>query len=335
MASADDTYEYPMYDVALAFGDSITQLGYEHKNSGWLTHLSNKYVRRMDILNRGFSGYNTTRARQVAHVVFPTRRDDSRQSELAKGSSSSFSSGMFGWLSKGTNGIKEILLGRRALNKSSWPSADATFPRLYPRVKLCILFFGANDAADPKDSRHTPLKEYPENLRYIVNMLRSPESPHYSPDTRILIVTPPAVGDKMSEEWFKHRGWRYGPQKNAVTKMYAEAAVKVAEDMGLPYVDMWTAVEQRVQESRLLNLILPSTENATVDATSILADTNYNVPKTTAKPQGSLKQTEPNSEYDGYDEFLTDGLHLNSNGNELLSRLVSSAINRNWPELRP
>ncbi|KAJ2861079.1 isoamyl acetate-hydrolyzing esterase [Coemansia erecta] len=226
-------------------------------------------------------------------------------------------------------------LGRRASKKNNWPSTDATFPRFYPRVRLCILFFGANDAADPRDSRHTPLKEYPENLRYIVNMLRSPESPHYSPDTRILIVTPPAVGDKMSEEWFKHRGWWYGPQKNAVTKVYAEAAIKVAEDMGLPYVDMWTAVEQRVQASRLLNPTSPSTGNATVDGTTILVATDYNDPKATAKSQDVLKRVEPNSEYDGYDEFLTDGVHLNSKGNELLAKLVSSAINRNWPELRP
>ncbi|KAJ1772692.1 isoamyl acetate-hydrolyzing esterase [Coemansia sp. RSA 1813] len=200
-----------MYDVALAFGDSITQHGYEYENSGWLTHFSARYARRMDILNRGFSGYNTTAAKQAAPIVFPKRIE----------------------------GIEGTLSWQLALTKrGKWPSTDATFPTFHPEVQLCILFFGANDAADPRDHRHTPLDEYSENLRYLVNMLHDPESQHYSPDTRILIITPPVVGDKMTEEHFKNRGWKYNPHKNTVTKKYAEAAVAVARDLNLPSVDI-------------------------------------------------------------------------------------------------
>ncbi|KAJ2216145.1 isoamyl acetate-hydrolyzing esterase [Coemansia sp. RSA 487] len=288
----------------------MTQLGYEYEKSGWLIHLSHRYARRMDILNRGFSGYNTTRAKQVAPLVFPIRKDALKKSIFAKR----------------IEDIKVTLSRQRALTKrGKWPSTDATFPTFHPKVQLCILFFGANDSADPRDSRHTPLNEYSENLRYFVSMLHDSESQHYSPETRILVITPPAVGDKMSEEWFRNRGWWYGPQKNNFTKTYADAVIEAARDLKLPYVDMWTAVEQRVQESRKQKLTLSSTEAATETTTS------------EPKAEQSVKRPESTNtdEYDGYDEYLVDGLHLNSKGNELLFKLVSETIDKSWPELRP
>mmetsp|Transcript_17330 Transcript_17330/g.15628 ORF Transcript_17330/g.15628 Transcript_17330/m.15628 type:complete len:267 (+) Transcript_17330:3-803(+) len=41
--------------VIIAFGDSLTQRG----SSGWLGQLSNWYTRKADIINRGYSGYNS------------------------------------------------------------------------------------------------------------------------------------------------------------------------------------------------------------------------------------------------------------------------------------
>ncbi|KAJ1784824.1 isoamyl acetate-hydrolyzing esterase, partial [Coemansia sp. RSA 2399] len=188
-----DAYEYPMYDITLVFGDSITQLGYEPETGGWVTHLSNMYVRRMDILNRGFSGYNTTRAKDVAHTVFPVRRDY-RLAHSAGGQGSV--SAVAEWLLKGVRAITGMETKKDKWSSSMWPRSDPPFPKFYPKVQLCILFFGANDAADPRDDRHTPLEEYPSNLRYIINMLRDPDSANYSPGTRIVLITPPAVGEK-------------------------------------------------------------------------------------------------------------------------------------------
>ncbi|KAJ1734756.1 isoamyl acetate-hydrolyzing esterase [Coemansia sp. Benny D160-2] len=289
-----------MYDVTLAFGDSITQLGYEHDNSGWVTHLSNRYVRNMDVLNRGFSAFSTRRAKDIAHVVFPVRKG-----AYANGSPVDGSSGWFGWLTNGARNIKQKVFKDDSLATNSWPENKRPFPARRSKVQLCILFFGANDAADPRDYRHIPLAEYSLNLRYLINMLRNPESMYYAPETRILIITPPAVGDKMSKETFMKYGWTYGPHKNVVTKKYAEAAVDVAKDLDMPYIDIWTAIESRVQESRKHLAAEPSLESR--------------------KDNG----------YDGYDEFLIDGLHLNSKGNELLYSLLVETIDKNWPELHP
>ena len=45
----------------LLFGDSITEYGFgiEEVRFGWASLLSSLYSRRADVLNRGFSGYNT------------------------------------------------------------------------------------------------------------------------------------------------------------------------------------------------------------------------------------------------------------------------------------
>ena len=59
----------------ILFGDSITQLGYGSIDggTGWVSLLSSAYSRRADILNRGFSGYNTRQALDILPRVFPTK----------------------------------------------------------------------------------------------------------------------------------------------------------------------------------------------------------------------------------------------------------------------
>jgi isoamyl acetate esterase len=52
--------------VLLAFGDSITQYGYSLEHGGWLALLSDAYSRKLDVLCRGYSGYNTTQALDMA-----------------------------------------------------------------------------------------------------------------------------------------------------------------------------------------------------------------------------------------------------------------------------
>jgi lysophospholipase L1-like esterase len=41
------------------FGDSITQHGWNSEIMGWSAALAHYYFRRIDVLNRGYSGYNT------------------------------------------------------------------------------------------------------------------------------------------------------------------------------------------------------------------------------------------------------------------------------------
>jgi len=66
---------------ALLFGDSITQFGecvwnddakdtFREVHAGYVSILRNRYARRFDVLNRGFSGYNAKMGLAVAKRVF-------------------------------------------------------------------------------------------------------------------------------------------------------------------------------------------------------------------------------------------------------------------------
>eukprot|EP00581_Thalassiosira_minuscula_P011899 CAMPEP_0183728702 /NCGR_PEP_ID=MMETSP0737-20130205/28718_1 /TAXON_ID=385413 /ORGANISM="Thalassiosira miniscula, Strain CCMP1093" /LENGTH=188 /DNA_ID=CAMNT_0025960715 /DNA_START=40 /DNA_END=603 /DNA_ORIENTATION=+ len=43
----------------ILFGDSITQMSFSASDCGWGACLADRYQRRADVLNRGFSGYNS------------------------------------------------------------------------------------------------------------------------------------------------------------------------------------------------------------------------------------------------------------------------------------
>lgn len=54
------------------FGDSITQQGFGvDGNIGWTSLLASHYSRRADVLNRGFSGYNTKMGLDLLPSIFP------------------------------------------------------------------------------------------------------------------------------------------------------------------------------------------------------------------------------------------------------------------------
>jgi lysophospholipase L1-like esterase len=58
----------------ILFGDSITQQGFigssTTASAGWVSLLSNAYARRADVLNRGYSGYNTRHAIDILPSLF-------------------------------------------------------------------------------------------------------------------------------------------------------------------------------------------------------------------------------------------------------------------------
>ncbi|KAL4445884.1 hypothetical protein ABPG77_009083 [Micractinium sp. CCAP 211/92] len=57
-----------MRPTFVTFGDSITQRGFA---PGWTSALADAYQRRADVINRGYSGYNSRWALQLLPKVFP------------------------------------------------------------------------------------------------------------------------------------------------------------------------------------------------------------------------------------------------------------------------
>ena len=53
-------------------GDSITQFSFDPEQRGWGAGLANWYHRSADVVNRGFSGYNSRWIKQALPSMFPT-----------------------------------------------------------------------------------------------------------------------------------------------------------------------------------------------------------------------------------------------------------------------
>ena len=53
----------------LLFGDSLTQQGFDVAQRGWASSVANAYIRRADVINRGFSGYNSRWCLSLAPTV--------------------------------------------------------------------------------------------------------------------------------------------------------------------------------------------------------------------------------------------------------------------------
>lgn len=60
----------------LFFGDSITQHGFNVEIRGWVSQLGNWWTRRVDLLNRGFSGYNSRWGRIIVDKVVIKEKPD-------------------------------------------------------------------------------------------------------------------------------------------------------------------------------------------------------------------------------------------------------------------
>lgn len=70
----------------------------------------------------------------------------------------------------------------------------------------------------------------------MVRAIRAPESQWYSPETRLLLITPPPIHvPSMTEEIKPGRAFD-------VTKAYAEEVKKVGEAEGVPVVDVWSRI---------------------------------------------------------------------------------------------
>lgn len=63
----------------LLLGDSLTQYGFGDSASvsvGWASHLAAVYARRCDVLNRGFSGYNSKHILDLLPFLFPNENSN-------------------------------------------------------------------------------------------------------------------------------------------------------------------------------------------------------------------------------------------------------------------
>ncbi|EIW60751.1 SGNH hydrolase [Trametes versicolor FP-101664 SS1] len=191
-------------DAIVLLGDSITQ--FAASPDGLATKLTEAYSRKMDVINRGLSGYNTDWITPVFEQCFPTQHEAQHAA----------------------------------------------------KTRLLVIWLGANDAALPHSVQHVPLARYEANLAALVRAVRSPESPRYSPDTRVVLLTPPPV---QPARWAAALAGFTGSAVQAPdrsleeSRRYAEGVRAVAGREGVAVADVWGKIweaaggdEERVGE---------------------------------------------------------------------------------------
>ncbi|KAG9003922.1 hypothetical protein FRB94_002767 [Tulasnella sp. JGI-2019a] len=175
-------------DAIVLFGDSLTQGGWEA--GGFAQRLAYVYGRKLDVINRGLSGYNSEWAMPVFKDILPRSHE------------------------KG------------------------------PKMKLLVLWIGANDACIPPSPQHVTIDRFVENLRQMVEFVHGPTSEWYSPDTRIILVTPPPFSETVRKATLAVRDPPQELDRTASnTKAYAQAVIKLARELKLPVIDVYTAID--------------------------------------------------------------------------------------------
>lgn len=108
-------------------------------------------------------------------------------------------------------------------------------------VKLCVIFFGANDASDPElnPRHHVPVPEYQQNLKSLIAKCRS----KYGQDVPIIVITPPPV---QHEQRIAFQKQRYGDKATGklernlhLSEAYASAAEQVANESNTLCINLW------------------------------------------------------------------------------------------------
>lgn len=137
-----------------------------------------------------------------------------------------------------------------------------------PKIRMFFVWFGANDAClppSPQAVRTHPLlafpnvanapaiqvtlEEFKRNLNTIMDLIRSPSSPHYSPSTQIVLITPPPVDAEVRNAELASRDPPRVPDRDRKhTQAFAEAVKEVARDAQVPSVDVWTKITATAEQ---------------------------------------------------------------------------------------
>lgn len=168
------------------------------------------------------------------------------------------------------------------------------------KIRLVVIFFGANDASLPFSMQHVPLAKYAQNLSDMVEMITDSSSSRYIPDVKVVLVAPPPVNEVQWKERCEERGNPLD-RSNELTKEYANAVKDVAKQHNVPVVDLWTEITNQVS-----------------------------VHSGNEKPLSNGKTS-----HRDLSDFLYDGLHLNALGNQVLYQMLMETIKTELPEIHP
>ncbi|KAI8357180.1 SGNH hydrolase-type esterase domain-containing protein [Mortierella sp. GBAus27b] len=72
--------QHTAFDSFLLFGDSLTQFSFDVDHQGFGAQLANAYQRRLDVINRGFSGYTSDQGIHLLPQLLPRKEQQQERS---------------------------------------------------------------------------------------------------------------------------------------------------------------------------------------------------------------------------------------------------------------
>jgi lysophospholipase L1-like esterase len=171
--------------------------------------MADVYARRLDVVNRGLSGYNTDWGlrvlRQVCHLYWPPPFHST---------------------------LPKCLVRRK--NEHT------------PKIRVITIWFGANDACLKPSPQHVPKDTFVDNLRQMISIIRAADP---SRETRIILLTPPPVNTYQRGAALAARNPPLAcDRKFSTTREYAEAVLAVAAIEHLVVVDIWSAMYEAAEK---------------------------------------------------------------------------------------
>ncbi|CAA3002501.1 GDSL esterase lipase At5g62930 [Olea europaea subsp. europaea] len=133
-----------------------------------------------------------------------------------------------------------------------FPMGSAT-----PPVATTI-FFGANDAAllgRTGERQHVPIEEYRENLRRIVRHLKN-----CTPTMLIVLITPPPIDElgrlEFARSLYGDKATELPERTNEMAAVYAKQCVELAEELGLPSINLWSKMQKTEGWQKFLRFVI-------------------------------------------------------------------------------
>jgi len=140
------------------------------------------------------------------------------------------------------------------------------------RIRLLIVWLGANDSVLPWREQYVPLSLFTENLTDIVHTVSSPSSEYYFPDTKIILLTPPPINTHQRGADLAKRGLELDRDFNQ-TAQYAEAVREVSRKENIPLVDVYTRLwEGCGKEEKNLTKYMTDGLHVNVEAYTVIFD---------------------------------------------------------------
>jgi len=198
-----------------AFGDSITQQGYQ--SGGWLSLLADAYVRKADVFNRGFSGYNTNHA-----TILLTKQ---MQKWFQPVTATRLVTVFFGANDAALHGISD--------QHVSLEDYEANLKRVIHSLQNYMS--KDEDAIDDDDDN--------------VSSLHVKQSNKVTPGSlSVVLITPPPVDDDAFFQTLLNKpnsDHKQTNRHNKQTGKYAEVVIKLAHLHSLPCVDVYSQIMQQ------------------------------------------------------------------------------------------